>query len=698
MARIFGQPGDEWGDQRLFQVLEKLPNDFRVYAQPPLIHKEKRRDPDYVIVHKKAGVVVLEVKDWLTITKAGPDYAMVQRRASDTPEKKTSPVEQARIAVHLLADMLREDEDLHDWAGRLDFPYRYAGVLPHIPGTAIKKLETVWGETHVFGRDDMAPEILEEKLVKISIPFVPRKEMSQKQLRAACAIIDSELKVMDLVTDKFRGVYDETQEEIFKEPLNFELNDRDAEQKHQTNLFTSVDLADPEKRLQHLEREMPPDIADLKSNTNIRLLRGFAGTGKTDVLILRANYLHKLYQDIDILVTTFNIPILENRLSPELAHLDRVDVINFDKLCAEIHMIKRGQLPSAQNTKGLLTKMAETNPAIKEWGVDFLSDEIAWMKELGRVSREEYCNNVREGRGGVKGITLTQNMKSEVFDIFEQYQKELSYIPAHDWVDRHNLTFEFLQSGTQPKKKYDVILVDEAQHFAPNWMPILYYFLKPNGSMFICDDPSQSVYRFFSWKQKGVDVVGRTRWLRIPYRNTRQIFKAAFSLIANDDLAQQLLSEDETEILEAIDSYDLRDGPKPKVCHFSDVPAEAEYIKNKVNLLLDEGVVPQEIGVLHTKHYVLDKFRQILPRGVNIYEARRQTGLEYSIVFIPQVQKLFDRDTDLSWDEDQSRQRMMTYMMMSRARSDLYLSYQQKWLKILDPLKDHVTWCEESDL
>jgi len=695
MSRIYGVPGEEIGDQQVYKVLADLPNDFHIYAQPPLIHHDQRRDPDYVIVHKKAGVIVLEVKDWVNIPSVGSNYAMVQRRFSDEPEKETSPVEQARKAAFLLEDMLKEDEDLRNHAGKLEFPYRYAGFLPRITISYLQRIKKKWGNSCVFGQPDLDPSILAEKLLRISIPFDNKGEMTPKQVRAACAVIDQELKVMDPITHEFRGIYDETQEEIAKESLNQDNNNNVRNDRQQSELFSAVGMIDPDQRIKHLEREMPPDAADLKSNANIRLLRGFAGTGKTDVLVLRANYLHKQNNDIDILVNTFNKPIIEQRLQPELAHLDRVDVVNFDKLCAEIHRAKLGELSSAQNTEGILKKMAKTNPKIKKWGIDFLCDEFQWMKEIGRVRREDYINNVREGRGGVQGKTLSQEMKSEVFDIFQNYQKELSYIPAHDWVDRRNMTLEFLQGGITPEKKYDVILVDEAQHFAPNWMDILYYFLKSNGSMFICDDPSQSVYRFFSWRQKGVDVVGRTRWLRIPYRNTRQIFKAAFSLIADDRLARQLLSEDEAEKLETIDDYELRNGPKPKVFCFPDVSSEAEFIKSKIDMLMDEGVRPNEIGVLHTQSYVVKKFQRLLPREVNVFEARRRTGLEYPFVFIPQVQKLFDRDTDLSWDEDQSRQRMLMYMMMSRARTDLYLSYQQKWPKNFNAFKAYVTWCDE---
>lgn len=698
MPKPFGQPGEEWGDKEVFKVLSDLPDEFRIYAQPPLVHGDQRRDPDYVIVHKKAGVIVLEVKDWVTVEPDSPNYAMVRRKYGDTFEKKTSPVYQALKAAHLLSDMLKEDEDLCKYAGKLDFPYRNAGFLPHLPASDIRRLEKVWQQTHVFGRDDLDPDILAKKLLQISIPYTYSGEMTYKQVRATCAIIDKTLKVKDPVNKQFRGVYDETQEEISKEPLPVVLDLEDKEDAEQSDMFSTLGLIDPEKRINHLEREMPPDVADLKSNANIRLLRGFAGTGKTDVLVLRTNYLHKNYKDIDILVTTFNKPIIDLRLRPELIHLERVHVTNFDQLCAEIHRNKTGKLLKAQNSPGILNKIAKNNPLINKWGVDFLGEEFEWMKETGRTTRDAYINDVRDGRGGSDGMTLSQQMKSEVYDIFELYQAELEAIPAHDWADRRNFTLKFLQYGTEPSKKYDVILVDEAQHFAPNWMHILYYFLKPNGSLFICDDPSQSVYRFYSWRQKGVDVVGRTRWLRIPYRNTRQIFNAAFSLIENDAFAQKLLNADEVDKIRTIENFELREGPKPKICHFSSVAAEIKFIKDKIETLLDDGVSPKEIGVLHTQSFVINKYRRELQHGINIFESRVQTGLEYPYVFIPQVEKLFTRETDFSWSEDKSRQRMLLYMMMTRARSDLYLSYLHSWPKNLDLLKAYVTWCQESDL
>lgn len=146
MAQIYGQPGKEWGDQRVYEALGSLPDDFIVYAQPKLTTKKGLpRYPDFVIVYHKLGVIVLEVKDWVDIVEYDRKSAKVRRRATGRVEPETSPVEQARSAAHVLDDMLKEDRNLRSYAGKLRFPYAYAGVLPHLPASTITGLEQAWG-------------------------------------------------------------------------------------------------------------------------------------------------------------------------------------------------------------------------------------------------------------------------------------------------------------------------------------------------------------------------------------------------------------------------------------------------------------------------------------------------------------------------------------------------------------------------
>jgi len=680
-------------EELVLRALQFLPDECIIYAQPKLAYKHKLRYPDFVIVYHEWGVVVLEVKSWIRFEDRDGKQALVCQRNGQL-KWETSPVEQARTAAHVLNNMLEADEDLLDYAGKRTFSYAFGGVLPYLPPATIQWLEEAWGETYLLGREDLRPERITEKIANIYVPR-HREPLSERQVRAICATIYEKNKNVDRATGEFKGVIDRIQESIYKEPIVVQPQAARPEQPAQAS-FDS-ELAPPvEARIKHLEAEMPEEVAALKSTPYVRLVRGFAGTGKTDVLILRAHYLHEQHPDLDILVTTFNVPLYENRLLPELKDLKpQVDVIKFDTLCASIYQKRHGIWSEPQSTEGLVAVMSKNHPLIEELGQSFIADEFIWMKETGRTGRQRYVTKAREGRGSVSGRRLSRKMKEQISDLFEVYQGLLRDMPAYDWVDLHEKALRYLQEGIRPDKQYDVILVDEAQHFAPTWVRIAKKLVKPGGHLFLCDDPSQSVYRYYSWRQKGVEVRGRTRWLRIPYRNTRQIFESAYALIADNPIAQRLLSEGSEQVQPDLDSTTMREGPRPQVHSFSSWEAEREFVVREIETLIcREGMLPNEIGILHEKKYVLNRYEPLVPKGVQLYEVKRQTGLEYKAVVIPKVQDMFDRTVGISWEEYEGRQRLKSYMTMTRARTRLYLLYQGKWPRVLEPIRPHVEWIE----
>lgn len=689
MAHIYGEPGEEHGDRLVYNALEYLPEDYIIYAQKKLVYGRDNRNPDYVIVHRELGVIVLEVKDWIHIENRDEKYAWVQRQASGKTETEVCPVEQARQAAFILVNKLKENPDLRNYAGKLDFPYRFAGALPHLPTPTITWLEKAWGEGTLIGRDDLTAEHIREKILNIPAPF--SNPMTDRQFNAVRAIIDPMICVKEPTTGRFKGVYNDQQEAIAKEPLRIrdtggrvdgEPDDKQGQDFNQVEMFTEF-APSAEDRRELLTETAPAEVTQLKESSFVRLVRGFAGTGKTDVVILRAHYLHRQHPQINILVTTFNRPLLEERFKPALSGVS--DVFTFDQLCTQIFLKKHGQIPNPQSTDGVLRHMVPQIPLIQELGLDFLTDEIIWMKENRLIERQKYLDTLREGRAGLSR-SLSRGMKAQIFDLFERYQEELHEVAPHDWPDLHEKVLRHLDNGVQPERRYDVILVDEAQHFAPSWMQILRHFLKPTGELFLSDDPSQSVYRLYSWRQRGIEVVGRTRWLRIPYRNTRQIFEAAYALIISNPLASKMLEESQDQAMPDLGSDFLREGEWPQVYRFENQTEEMEFVYNKTVSLIEKGFLSSEICVLHTQKYVIQKYRSRLPKGVEIDDLRRRTGMEYPVVFIPKIQDLFDRDSESDWNADLAKQQLTFYMAMTRARDHLYMLYEQKWPKALEPI------------
>ncbi len=695
MAQIYGQPGDEPGDQLVYKALGSLPEDYLIYAQKKLVHGSEERNPDYVILNLELGVIILEVKDWIKVDNRDEKKAWVYRSKTGKVEEETSPVEQARKAAFILVDKLLDCPDLRNYAGRLDFPYRYAGALPHLPMATISWLEQAWGVDKLLGYDDLVPEKIRGKIRRIPAPF--DAPMSQRQFDAVRAVLDPLNLAVDVRTGQFKGIYDPQQEAIAKEPLKTVPGDGSDHQPEsnvgqggtkQVTFLGGLSPSDSE-RLGHLEETAPNEVKELMDTTFVRLVRGFAGTGKTDVLVLRAHYIHQQYPEKKLLVTTFNRPLMEERLKPELKEI--ADVHTFDELCSQIYQKRHGAWVPPQSTEGIVARLAPDHRYIKELGQQFVAEEIIWMKENSLVEREKYMDTHREGRAGMSR-SLTRKEKNAFFDVFEAYQSELKEISPHDWADLHEKVLKYLRSGTEPEKIYDIVLVDEAQHFAPTWMQALRFFMRPDGALFLCDDPSQSVYRLFSWRQRGVEVVGRTRWLRLPYRNTRQIFEAAYTLIDSNPLAQKMLEEGDEPTLPDLDNDFLRSGELPHVHRFNSAAEERMFLLDKISQFIHSGILPAEIAVLHTQKYVLSGYRDILPKGVQVDDLRRRTGMEYPAVVIPQVQELFDRDPQVEWQEDQARQQLILYMAMTRARDQLYLLYEQKWPKSFDPIKPMVIW------
>lgn len=692
-ATMIGLPGPEKGDQLVYEKLvQGLPDGAIVYAQPTFALREEMRKPDYVVIYERWGVVVLEVKDWKFVKELNRTEAHVVR-VNREEAWETSPVVQARTAAELLARILQNSPDLLNYAGKLDFSYAYGAVLPFVSRKTLDWMIDSWG-SYLIGAQDLSAYAIAKRIESLPVPF--RTIMSPRQVSVARAVVDPTNIVENPYTQEFKGIYSTPQETIAKEPLQNTAIPPLSEQAIQTEF--KISLQPPStKRRTILETGTPDEVLHLREDASVRLVRGFAGTGKTDVLILRVHHLYREHPNARILVTTFNRGIFEERLQPELQALsDRVDVCTFDQLCRDVYVKRHGTWNTPQNTQGMLAHLSERQPTIgiSEYGIDFLADEFTWMKETGRTDQQSYVEQVREGRGGKDGRTLSKHMKEEVFTLFEAYQNELISIPAFDWIDLHDRALSYLRQEIDAPTTYDAILVDEAQHFAPGWMQILYYYLNQRGHIFLCDDPSQSVYRTFSWRQKGVNVVGRTRWLRVPYRNTRQIFQAAWALIEKDSAALNLLYETSDSILPDLSDTAIRTGGKPQIHRFPTWELERQFVAETIENLVRDGVLPSEICILHTERHVIDRYREILPDSVKVRTALEQTGNEFRCVIVPKVQELSSKHRENQWQEDQSRQRFDFYMIMTRARDLLILCYQQKWPKALQPVCAH---CETYD-
>jgi hypothetical protein len=184
---------------------------------------------------------------------------------------------------------------------------------------------------------------------------------------------------------------------------------------------------------------------------------------------------------------------------------------------------------------------------------------------------------------------------------FHGWSARNGVVPSRDYTPeaeelRAKALLELLQAGKGEARRYDAILIDEAQDFQPLWFTCVTQALKDpvDGDLLIALDGGQNLYgrRTFTWKSVGVNASGRVV-SRVAYdfdrnyRNTRQILTVAAQFAAVSH------SDDEDD---ALQSYRVdpgcaaREGPTPR-CYAADTrESETQAVINSVKGWLERGI------------------------------------------------------------------------------------------------------------
>ncbi|MCQ3931661.1 MAG: hypothetical protein DPW16_14485 [Chloroflexi bacterium] len=664
---MFSQKPPTMGEKQIHQLLTKLPqNEFFHVAESKIVTKDGRESkPDFIIVARRRGVVILEVKDWVNLLEVTQKEVRIERR-DGIRETKANPIVIAENYAYDLASRFEQRKELcriYQKRTALKFPWQAAVALPNIPQKTIRHLESngIWQPGTVFGKEILTdPEIFKKALLDIPWRWKLEAPLSQFILDIVRGIIDPHLVVTDIEGNDI-GTLDFRQEPLVKEPLPSAMPQNLA-------LFDSEDL---------LSEEAKTAVAD----HHLRLVRGVAGSGKTLVLIHRAKYLTEVYPNSNILLLTFNKDLATNLQK----RLPNVEVVNFHKLCRDI--IGNGW-HSPNHTQGWLERYAKSDLINMGLTSEFIADEFEWRKDLEVFDLNEYLIIERKGRG----TALNQQKRSAINKVFQSYriyqdQQKVNKKDWMDWADVPLHALDILKDSTHPlKNHYDTILIDEAQDFAPTWVKVIKELLKSNGSLFICDDPTQSLFKYFSWRQKGLEVVGRTRVLKIPYRCTKQINIAAYSLIEADPI----LSKDEEIMHPDLDSSELVEGELPSLFQYSSLDNEIQFIKNEVQELLKSDLTANQIAILCHSKGIVKYWALMREAGIYVEHFEKMKGLEFQVVFIPHLHTTFMNLTD---PVDVSNERRRIFTAMTRARHHLYMSHHGKLPSQLEQITEHV-WRE----
>lgn len=436
-------------------------------------------------------------------------------------------------------------------------------------------------------------------------------------------------------------------------------------------------------------------VVEKTFNGPARVLGG-AGTGKTVVAMHRAKMLaSNLESNEKILFTTYTKNLAEDikdnlRKICTAEEMKRIDIINLDAWVS--NFLRR---------QGYEYQIVYDEEVDKAWrdaiaiaGGDlsfvenFYKDEWVKVVQAQEVyDKVSYCKASRIGRG----VRLDRKVRMQIWDVFDEYQNIMNEKLQRD-VETAMYECRKIIENKKLTGQYTSIIVDEGQDLSPSAYRLLRSLAgdEHRNDIFIVGDSHQRIYRNKAVLSKcGINVRGRSSYLRINYRTTEEIRKFAFGLlngVSFDDL------DDDYDNSKGCQS--LTHGDKPEIKEFATPEEELDYLVSKIHELETAGVEQKNICIVARTHKLLDSYIAGLQtagiksfeikanktddrtfEGVRIATMHRVKGLEFDHVFVVAVNKKVlpfgtraDFEDDISLEEFRTGEKCLLYVALTRAR------------------------------
>lgn len=354
------------------------------------------------------------------------------------------------------------------------------------------------------------------------------------------------------------------------------------------------------------------------------IIQGGPGTGKTVVALHRAVYLSKsIYnasENKKILLCTYSKKLafyLESKLKMLLSKgniKNNIEVYGVDSIlyyiCQRHNLTKkRIDIPRINEIFREVYNKLDPIESLMFYQTEY--KEVIQKYNISSI--EDYLLVQRVGLG--KGLQPTTRRK--IWEFFEILRSSMEDEKVMDFEDQAYIVYNAIKTG-EIMPQYDSIIVDESQDLSPVKLKVLQSLSRSNrNNLMLFYDPNQTIYQLTTWrKDVNIDIVGRSYYLDLNYRTTKQIKEYA------DD--QFIYSEKTMEHLKSYKS--VLSGPEPEVYEFDEASKQIDFVISKIENWLNQGINPHEIGVILSSKKETDKFS-----GVLAYKDIKNTVLEGSV-------------------------------------------------------------------
>lgn len=428
-------------------------------------------------------------------------------------------------------------------------------------------------------------------------------------------------------------------------------------------------------------------------NGPVRVLGG-AGTGKTVVALHRAKWLaeNRCPNKEKILFITFTRTLavdiqrqLQSICAPET--LTKIEVVNLDKWVGDFlrrnayeFKVDYGEITDTfwEQARAMLPESSgfSTVPTtffLEEWKYVIQPQEV--------MTLEDYFSARRVGRTR----KLIRRDRKEIWPVFEEFRILLNEQRYRQPADAMREARELLKADK--KYLYYSVIVDEAQDMSRQALSLV-RALAPCGKndLFLAGDAHQRIYgQPVALRSSGISITGRGRKLRINYRTTEEIRRAA------KDFLEHLVVDDLDGGEDSKDScVSLLHGEEPR--HMNAPTRETLYanIADEILKVRQGDVMDTDICIVARSTRELEVCKALLEtrnvetyplsadqsdnrdiNGVRLATMHRVKGLEFEVVFLVNfISKKKRADED---DTRMAKEKSLRYVAASRARQKLII-------------------------
>jgi DNA helicase-2/ATP-dependent DNA helicase PcrA len=269
-------------------------------------------------------------------------------------------------------------------------------------------------------------------------------------------------------------------------------------------------------------------------------------------------------------------------------------------------------MPELLERKAKVVAQAAAHERVKldRTGVRDLTAEIEWAKSA-LIEPEDYVASVNAEAQTPRDTPLPSDQVSAVFAAYERLKRRMGVIDFEDLLRATVWAIEDHRDvADQIRAQYRHFVVDEYQDVNPLQQRLLEAWCGGRDDLTVVGDASQTIYSFtgasarylidFPRRHHGAVVIRLER----DYRSTPQVVGLANDVISAGHGFEAAVR------LQLIGQRPA--GPKPRVSHHPDEPAEASAVAHRCRELIASGVSAAEIAVLFRTNAQSETYEQAL--------------------------------------------------------------------------------------